>query len=72
MNQKREKNATPNEHCAQTIPVTGWNSFRSSGDYIYETKMSDGGRGRALIGVKVWKLSQKWSVQRSALRSIAS
>ena len=20
--------ATPNEHCAQTIPVTGWNSFR--------------------------------------------
>jgi hypothetical protein len=36
-----------------------------------ETKMSDGGRGRALIGVKVWKLSQKWSVQRSAVRSIA-
>ncbi|MEY2495727.1 MAG: hypothetical protein QOD12_2725 [Verrucomicrobiota bacterium] len=36
-----------------------------------ENKMSDGGRGRALLGVKVWKPSQKWSVQRSAVRSIA-
>jgi hypothetical protein len=33
--------------------------------------MSDGGRGRASLGVKVWKSSQKWSVQRSAVRSIA-
>jgi hypothetical protein len=32
--------------------------------------MSDGGRGRASLGVKVWKSSQKWSVQRSAVRSI--
>src|SRR5207248_10899669 len=33
--------------------------------------MSDGGRGRASLGVKVWKSFQKWSVQRSAVRSIA-
>src|SRR2546423_13402376 len=33
--------------------------------------MSDGGRGRASIGVEVWKSSQKWSLQRSAVRSIA-
>src|SRR5204862_5697426 len=36
-----------------------------------ENKMSDGGRGRASLGVKVWKSSQKWSVPRSAVRSIA-
>jgi len=36
-----------------------------------ENKMSDGGRGRASIGVGVWESSQKWSVQRSAVRSIA-
>jgi hypothetical protein len=36
-----------------------------------ENKMSDGGRGRALLGVEVWKSSQKWIVQRSAVRSIA-
>ncbi len=36
-----------------------------------ENKMSDGGRGRASLGVKVWKSSQKWSVRRSAVRSIA-
>lgn len=33
--------------------------------------MSDGGRGRALLGVEVVKSSQKWSVQRSGVRSIA-
>ena len=33
--------------------------------------MSDGGRERASLGVKVWKSSQKWSAQRSAVRSIA-
>jgi hypothetical protein len=33
--------------------------------------MSDGGRERAALGVEVWKPSQKWSVQRSAVRSIA-
>src|SRR2546430_7390491 len=33
--------------------------------------MSDGGRNRASLGVGVWKSSQKWSVQRSAVRSIA-
>ncbi len=32
--------------------------------------MSDGGRGRVSIGVEVWKSSQKWSVRRSAVRSI--
>ena len=36
-----------------------------------ENKMSDGGRGRAPLGIEVWKSSQKWSVQRSAVRSIA-
>src|SRR4051794_26677783 len=36
-----------------------------------ENKMSDGGRWRASLGVEVWKSSQKWSVQRSAVRSIA-
>jgi hypothetical protein len=33
--------------------------------------MSDGGRERASLEVKVWKSSQKWSGQRSAVRSIA-
>ena len=33
--------------------------------------MSDGGRGRASLGAGVWKSSQKWGVQRSAVRSIA-
>jgi hypothetical protein len=36
-----------------------------------ENKMSDGGRHRASLGLKVWKSSQKWSVQPSAVRSIA-
>src|SRR5205823_5869080 len=36
-----------------------------------ENKMSDGGRGRASLGVKVWKSSQSWNVQRSDVRSIA-
>ena len=35
-----------------------------------ENKMSDGGRGRASLGVEGWKSSQKWSVRRSAVRSI--
>ena len=33
--------------------------------------MSDGGRGCASFGAGVWKSSQKWSVQRSVVRSIA-
>jgi hypothetical protein len=33
--------------------------------------MSDGGRGRASLGVGGLKSSQKWSAQRSAVRSIA-
>jgi hypothetical protein len=36
-----------------------------------ENKMSDGGRWRALLGEGMWKSSQKLSVQRSAVRSIA-
>src|SRR5205823_2428359 len=36
-----------------------------------ENKMSGGGRERASLGVEVWKSSQKWSVRRSAVRSIA-
>ena len=34
--------------------------------------MSDGGRKRALLAVKVLKSSHKWSIQRSAVRCIAS
>jgi hypothetical protein len=33
--------------------------------------MSDGGRDRASLEVEVWKSSQKWGAQRSAVRSIA-
>ena len=36
-----------------------------------ENKMSDGGGDRASLGVGVCKSSQKWSVQRSAVRSMA-
>jgi hypothetical protein len=36
-----------------------------------ENKMSDGGQRRASLAVNVWKSSQKWSAQRSAVRSIA-
>jgi hypothetical protein len=36
-----------------------------------ENKMSDGGHERASLEVGVWKSSQKWSAQRSAVRSIA-
>src|SRR5215831_16282546 len=43
----------------------------SSGSRPNENKMSDGGRDRASLGIKMWKSSQKWTVQRSAVRSIA-
>jgi hypothetical protein len=36
-----------------------------------ENKMSDGGRERASLAVEMWKSSQEWVVQRSAVRSIA-
>jgi hypothetical protein len=36
-----------------------------------ENKMSDGGRERASLEMNGWKSSQKWTVQRSAVRSIA-
>gem|GEM_PF-3233927 len=36
-----------------------------------ETKMSDSGRRRVSLGVKMWESSQKWSAQRSDVRSIA-
>jgi hypothetical protein len=36
-----------------------------------ENKMSDGGSGRAPLAVEIAKPSQKWSAQRSAVRSIA-
>jgi len=45
--------------------------YTQNGHRPNENKMSDGGRGRASLGVKVWKSSQKWSVRRSAVRSIA-
>jgi len=36
-----------------------------------ENKMSDGGRDRTSLGVEGWRSSQKWSAQRSVVRSIA-
>ncbi len=33
--------------------------------------MSDGGRGRVSLAVEMWKSSQEWRAQRSAVRSIA-
>src|SRR5213078_3326134 len=48
-------------------PSSHWSAVNTSN----ENKMSDGGRGRALLGVKVWKSSQKCSARRSAVRSIA-
>jgi hypothetical protein len=36
-----------------------------------ENKMSDDGRRRESLAVKVWKSSQKLNAQRSAVRSIA-
>src|SRR5438067_2083428 len=42
-----------------------------SPDRPNEKKISDGGRGRATIGVGVWKPSQEWSERRTAVRSIA-
>ena len=33
-----------------------------------ENKMSDGGRGRASLGLEVWESSEKVSVQQSAVR----
>jgi hypothetical protein len=36
-----------------------------------ENKMSDGGRGRASLGVKGWKSSKNMDAERSAVRSIA-
>ena len=36
-----------------------------------ENKMSDGGRGRASLGVEMWKSSQSVDAQRSVVRSIA-
>jgi hypothetical protein len=52
----------------------GKNSVKPFGCRVYasnENKMSDGGRERASLGVGVLKSSQKWSAQRSAVRSIA-
>src|SRR5205085_7875624 len=36
-----------------------------------ENKMSDGGQGRASLGLEIWESSQKLNAQRSAVRSIA-
>ncbi|MEY2507814.1 MAG: hypothetical protein QOH01_2143, partial [Verrucomicrobiota bacterium] len=49
----------------------GGSRFTVSAQPSNENKMSDGGRGRASIGVKLWKSYQKWSAQRSGVRSIA-
>jgi hypothetical protein len=46
-------------------------AFTTNSESSNENKMSDGGRDRASLGVQVWKSSQKWSAQRSIVRSIA-
>ena len=45
--------------------------LRHGGFRSNENKMSDGGRERASFGVEVWKSSQRSTVRRSAVRSIA-
>ena len=58
-----------------TIAVIPSTAFATEEPFAFtssnENKMSDGGRGRASLGVEGWKSSQNWSVQRSAVRSIA-
>src|SRR5205823_4706595 len=54
-----------------TNPPTGALDFIATGSLSNENKMRDGGEGRASLGMKVWKSSQKLRVQRSAVRSIA-
>src|SRR5436305_11881267 len=62
---------SPNVGSTITRTRCGVAAFTRDGMRPNENKMSDGGRGRASLGVRVWKSSQKWSVQRSAVRSIA-
>ena len=52
-------------------PNWSWPDQCGANSASNENKMSDGGRGRALLGVEGWNSSQKWVVQRSAVRSIA-
>src|SRR5439155_10539988 len=61
--EKQSNNANHSPNCIERVHARGHTPN--------ETKMSDGGRERASVGLKVWKSSQKWSVQRSAVRSIA-
>jgi hypothetical protein len=56
--------APSTETTAKMKPNTGARRIRSN-----EKEMSDGGRERASLGVEVCKSCQKWSVQRSAVRS---
>ena len=56
LNQKREKNATPNEHCAQTISVTGWNSFRID-ESVYSGSADTGSNFRISSCQYVYNLS---------------
>jgi hypothetical protein len=54
---------------AATIPLANIPPERAQPSN--ENKMSDGGRGRASNGVKVWKSSQNVDTERSVVRSIA-
>ncbi len=54
--------------CGYLIEIPLWRKHAKSPN---ETKMSDGGRNRASLGVGASKSSQKWSVEQSAARSIA-
>src|SRR5260370_40327626 len=58
---------TKHRFCRRTASA----SYKLSGLLPNENKMSDGGRDSASFGLGVWESSQKWSVQRSAVRSIA-
>src|SRR5438270_5360450 len=66
INLKMAKLATTSAAMTKSSNRFAWDIFAPN-----ENKMSDGGRRRALLGVKVRKSSQKWSVRRSAVRSIA-
>src|SRR5438034_10742897 len=67
---ERTKHSSSTFMVSVSVPSMS-NMTRCMGKRPNENKMSDGGRGRASLGLKVWKSSQKWSVRRSAVRSIA-
>jgi hypothetical protein len=64
----RKPVATRQRVCRAAKRKPSWSVWASPSN---ENKMSDGGRERALLGVKAWKSSQNVDAERSAVRSIA-